>query len=49
MALAKTETYFPLTLELADAVVRERGISMDAIQPPRSITWPRLPSLAEMN
>ncbi len=42
----RLETYFPLTLELADLVVRERGVSLDAIQPPRSITWPEIAQLS---
>jgi peptidoglycan/xylan/chitin deacetylase (PgdA/CDA1 family) len=42
----RVETYLPLTLELADVVARERGISKDSIQPPPSITWREVSELS---
>jgi peptidoglycan/xylan/chitin deacetylase (PgdA/CDA1 family) len=35
----RLDTYLPLTLELADVVARERGISIEALRPPQPITW----------
>ena len=35
----RMESYLPLTLELADIAMRERGLSIDAIRPPEPITW----------
>lgn len=42
----RMETYVPFTLELADLVTRERGISKDSIHPARSITWPEVAQLS---
>ncbi len=42
----RPEEYFPLTLELADIVVRERGVTMDSIQPPKAITWSEIEQLS---
>jgi hypothetical protein len=35
----RLESYLPLTMELAEIVIRESGLSRAAIQPPRPITW----------
>lgn len=35
----RMEAYLPLTLELAEIAMRERGLGIDAIRPPEPITW----------
>jgi peptidoglycan/xylan/chitin deacetylase (PgdA/CDA1 family) len=35
----RLESYLPLTMELAEIVIRESGLTRAAIQPPRPITW----------
>jgi peptidoglycan/xylan/chitin deacetylase (PgdA/CDA1 family) len=40
------KSYFPLTMELADLVVREMGVTRDAISPPDPISWPEVTELA---
>jgi peptidoglycan/xylan/chitin deacetylase (PgdA/CDA1 family) len=42
----RVETYFPLTMELVDAVLQERGIGVEYIRPPQSITWPEITELS---
>jgi len=39
------KSYFPMTLELADLVVREMGVARDAISPPDPISWPEVAEL----
>jgi len=42
----RLKSYFPMTMELADLVVREMGVSRDAISPPDPISWPEVAELA---
>jgi peptidoglycan/xylan/chitin deacetylase (PgdA/CDA1 family) len=39
-------SYLPMTMELADLLVRETGVTRDAISPPAPITWPEVAELA---
>jgi len=40
------ESYLPLTLELAEIAMRERGLGIEAIQPPDPITWPEVTQIS---
>jgi peptidoglycan/xylan/chitin deacetylase (PgdA/CDA1 family) len=42
----RAESYLPFTLELAEVVMRERGLSIDSIRPPEPITWPEVTELS---
>jgi len=41
------KSYFPMTMELVDLVVREMGVTRNAISPPAPITWPEVTELAK--
>ena len=38
----RLESYLPMTMELADVVAKERGITMSALKPADPITWPEV-------
>jgi peptidoglycan/xylan/chitin deacetylase (PgdA/CDA1 family) len=42
----RMESYLPLTLELAEIAMRERGLGIEAIQPPDPITWPEVTQIS---
>jgi peptidoglycan/xylan/chitin deacetylase (PgdA/CDA1 family) len=41
------DSYFPVTMELLDLVVRENGLTRDAISPPAPITWAEVAELSK--
>jgi len=43
----RLETYFSLTLELAEIVMREHGFTIDSIRPPEPITWAEVAQLSQ--
>ena len=45
----RLEAYSALTLELADIVMREHGLSIDSIRPPEPITWPEVTQISRDN
>lgn len=42
----RIDTYLPFTLELAEVVMRERGLNLDFIRPPDPIRWPEVAELS---
>jgi len=42
----RMESYLPLTFELAEIVMRERGLGVDVIRPPEPITWPEVTQIS---
>jgi len=42
----RLESYLPLTMELAEIAVRENGLTIDSIRPPKPITWPEVAQLS---
>jgi len=43
------KSYLPMTMELADLIVQEMGVTRDAISPPAPISWPEVTELARMD
>jgi peptidoglycan/xylan/chitin deacetylase (PgdA/CDA1 family) len=43
----RIESYLPMTLELADLVARERGVTRADLQPAAPIAWPEVEELAK--